>query len=698
MVDLAATVWRDYATAGVPGSGVNQPAKRDIRAWGTYLETMVSGAQVGGAVTFQTLAAANANLNYVANQTAWVVLDTTAANNGIYQKQGASGSGSWLRVGDLPYSFIRAVGGGTANAIVATTTIPIPASDGGALIVLPITTTNTATPVTVTFNGGAPLQIKTASGANVPIGGLVNGMLVEGFKAGSTFQLVSDIASAAIQTAAEAAQAAAEAAAASATGAAPVANRTVMQALDTSSKKTAVIYSEGGRNGLFVWDSSDLSAMVTLDTEQGVYVPPTSDTTGASGCWVRNYAPYRIPNVRAFGAKLDGTTNDSAAIMGALAVLGEAFIPWTVTGFVAGNVTLGTAQKIIGERKPVWKILSSASYGVRCTAYMSENGTALNQYAYLQGIVFDGSAVGDTIPALLMGTGDRVVYGLRVFNVDYKKCGAAYLEETHASNYVVDIQLTDCTCTQTRGRQVYSKRSRGFFTFRDFRIDHGQNTSQVTWEGARFEDMVGLELEKFDVVGPIDALVPTHTYQPTSIGIVLSGATGSASVWLTRVLVDSTRGPAILINNIFGVYGNFVQVYQNLGQGIDLENVSKSIFTNTRVEGAKDVSGAAASAAGVYMASCQDVIFDAFEIADCTGSGNVMVSCQDCKMTNGSSKLNTSYGFAEVTAATRNLRSGVTSAGNGVGSLLQIGAQSATANWWPNSGTFTSSTVGSSTV
>jgi hypothetical protein len=44
---------------------------------------------------------------------------------------------------------------------------------------------------------------------------------------------------------------------------------------------------EPGRDGTFVFDSSDLSAEVAADTLQGIYVPPSSDTTGASGAWVR---------------------------------------------------------------------------------------------------------------------------------------------------------------------------------------------------------------------------------------------------------------------------------------------------------------------------------------------------------------------------------------------------------------------------
>lgn len=44
---------------------------------------------------------------------------------------------------------------------------------------------------------------------------------------------------------------------------------------------------EIGREGRFIFDDSDLSAAVTADPLQGIYLPPASDVTGASGAWVR---------------------------------------------------------------------------------------------------------------------------------------------------------------------------------------------------------------------------------------------------------------------------------------------------------------------------------------------------------------------------------------------------------------------------
>ncbi|MEI3850034.1 MULTISPECIES: hypothetical protein [unclassified Ensifer] len=201
-----------YDIAGNPREIVPQ----DAQVWGTEVERGFLAFQAGGGIVFPSKSAMDAALTYNANQMAWVIGDVVVGNNGVYRKIGASGSGSWVRMGDLPYSFIVAsdAGAGTANAIQATTSIPVSSS---ALIWMNIFEANTASPVTVSFNGGAALTIKTNSGGNVAAAGLKAGMIILGIVSGATFRLVSDQASSAVLAGAEAA---ATAAAGSATAAA----------------------------------------------------------------------------------------------------------------------------------------------------------------------------------------------------------------------------------------------------------------------------------------------------------------------------------------------------------------------------------------------------------------------------------------------------------------------------------------------
>jgi len=303
-----------------------QPSKPEIRSLLAQYEAAIDAYSSGaGSIAKSTKALLDADLAHAADVTAWVYADPTVANNGIYRKSGASGAGSWSFILPLPYSFINAVdaGAGTANAIQATTSIPVSSS---ALVWMNVFEANTASPVTVSFNGGAALTIKTNSGNDVAPGGLVAGMIVMGIVSGSAFRLVSDQASAAIVAAAEAAQAAAEAAAASA-NIRYAATRTALKACNTN-VTTLAFLGEAGRNGLYEWTAGDFSSQIAADTAEGIYIKADA-IAATAGAWVRVAAS----DVSAFGAS--GTVNSSADIHAMATLLGYVRFP-------AGNTLVGS--------------------------------------------------------------------------------------------------------------------------------------------------------------------------------------------------------------------------------------------------------------------------------------------------------------------------------------------------------------------
>lgn len=208
MVLPAETIWRDFTTDGVPTSGVWKPKKSEIREQQKWLESAVNAGLSNGGLIYDTRANMNLDLNHDPHSSAWVVGDATASNNGIYQKTGASGSGSWVRFADLPYSFIRLsdVGAGTANAIQVTSSIPTSAS---VLRIANVFEANTGN-ITISENGGAAKSLLTNSGNQIAPGGLTSGMMIIYVDDGFSFRLLYDQVSASIVAAAEAAQAAAE--------------------------------------------------------------------------------------------------------------------------------------------------------------------------------------------------------------------------------------------------------------------------------------------------------------------------------------------------------------------------------------------------------------------------------------------------------------------------------------------------------
>jgi hypothetical protein len=212
MPDLAVAIWRDGPTS-MPA----QPDKAKIRDWGTWVEGVINAFTSNGGLIYTSVAALNADLAHAQPAMAWVLGDPTTAYNGVYSKAGASGAGYWVRIADLPYSYILATdnGVGSENAIQATSSIPISAS---ALVLVNVFEANTASPLTIQFNGGPVLTVKTNTGADIVPGGVVPGMALFGSVRGSTFRCINDVVSSAIVAAAQAAQTAAAASAALAAG------------------------------------------------------------------------------------------------------------------------------------------------------------------------------------------------------------------------------------------------------------------------------------------------------------------------------------------------------------------------------------------------------------------------------------------------------------------------------------------------
>ncbi len=107
-----------------------------------------------------------------------------------------------------------------------------------------------------------------------------------------------------------------------------------------------VMLTEAGREGIFIFDGSDLSGEITLDPLQGMYVAPSSDTTGASGAWVRQgelVTPFY------FGAVGDGTTDDLAAFQAFndwfFAVARTQYADFTGSFGLSGHLDIGPTAK-----------------------------------------------------------------------------------------------------------------------------------------------------------------------------------------------------------------------------------------------------------------------------------------------------------------------------------------------------------------
>ncbi|EPE98622.1 hypothetical protein [Rhizobium grahamii] len=451
-----AQILRDFITDGVPSSGANKPKKSEMRAWGSWVESIISAFTSNGGLIYSSLALLNADLARAANTMAWVVGDATAANNGVYGKVGASGTGSWTRRSDLPFSFIIGAdaGAGTANAIQSTTSLPVSSS---ALVVTNVFRVNTGSPVTISFNGGAALTIKSNSGNDIVAGGIVAGMLIFGYVSGSTFRLISDQVGSAIVAAAEAAAAAAAASAASINLPSisagdkgygltvntagngydknPVSivalTRTALKALTTAIDRP-VYLAESGREGMFKLRTG---SPPVSDTQEGVYV--VSNTAGFY--WERAYGAA-LPSVRAFGAVQDAVTDDTAAFQGALDVLGSAIMLASqgLKSKISGTIRLKNDRNhLLGVGRP-WLVSGTAT-----PIYVESS------FQKVGGFVIDGAAsVANT--AIRIRTSLRQMTTIDIGDLYLQDCFNG-IQDDNSTNVAIFVKIHDITMAGHRG-------------------------------------------------------------------------------------------------------------------------------------------------------------------------------------------------------------------------------------------------------
>lgn len=119
---------------------------------------------------------------------------------------------------------------------------------------------------------------------------------------------------------------------------APISREALAAVVDSS--KPALLQ-ESGREGLFLFETADLSSKVALDRQQAVYVAPSFDPSGASGAWVRQFSGPLISSW--FGAVGDGVADESASIQAALDYLegaGGGEIRMTKGSFIVSGTLL----------------------------------------------------------------------------------------------------------------------------------------------------------------------------------------------------------------------------------------------------------------------------------------------------------------------------------------------------------------------
>lgn len=123
------------------------------------------------------------------------------------------------------------------------------------------------------------------------------------------------------------------------------ANRAALAAIVGAAAGMARQLTESGREGMFVFEGANLAAEVANDVaQQGIYVPPAA-ADGSTGAWVRKFSGF--VDVRWFGAKGDGVTDDTAAFAAAFYAGSWVYAPRGT--YVVSQISIGGGKALVTD-------------------------------------------------------------------------------------------------------------------------------------------------------------------------------------------------------------------------------------------------------------------------------------------------------------------------------------------------------------
>lgn len=563
-------IFRDFVTDGVPASGPFNPHKPDIR---DTLKALTEGSE-----------------NFPDNR----VIRLNNAN------------------------------AGTANNIVVTASVAIPAAAYQVLYILNVTQENTG-PVTV--SGAINRDLVTNINQPIAPGYLIPGMALLCIDTGTELRLLSYGDAEAILAAAEDAAARAEAAAAGlnlpsagagdkgkallvnsdATGYTlgfveiTVEARSDLKALPVFFKSARL--TEAGREGTFLLKAG---SPPVSDPREGIYV--VSNTSG--------YYWSRIINEAArvfwFGAVANGATDDAPIVKDALLVVRDLLLPAKrpdggLSDYrFASTVTLNNGNCLRGDSSRS-KITISPLMAVDVFHYV---GTQIS--------VKDLLVYGNRTQTNFLHKFRTDLMNCSVIDIDnvWSDGCAGIFSDANSTFLLTNLTVTKCTNTGVTGRSLDFRDALAFIFFRRVAFDYVgvTNPSSNTYvvymannEGAIFED--------------VDVLGGTKVGFSDRDGFRFENC---RAIWLTRCMADHMGGWGFFVSDCDYVYfTTCTSSLCNKDQYYINTNSRWVTATNCYAGGSNGETGAIAGVHGWLVENSIQVTVNGGTVSNCTGKGVV---------------------------------------------------------------------------
>lgn len=621
------TVFRDFSTDGNPSTAPHEPVKADIRDLHNAHLVALTGA-TSGAIIKSSLSDLNGDLAHDADTMAWVVGDSTQGNDGVYQKQGASGAGSWTRLKDLPYSVIQLnnSNAGTANAIQATTAVNVPDAAYGALLVLNITAANTGA-VTLSVNGETAKPVVTNTNAAITSGYFVAGMAVLCIDDGTSYRLMSYGDASAIQASAEAAATAAQNSATQAAASLAAAGLPS----DLTGQAGKLLEVNGTEDG---YDFTDGASNLTRGDTSRPIVEILRDTP---------------PSISDFGGTGDGVTDDTTSIRNCLDTYGVCYLPYFMPGtytaadwYFGSEVALNDGQRVIGSKqKPTVKqsavdnlfVIKGNNTGVE-NLFIDQSATTLRDIS--QSTFFIDTSVKSLNAIEIKNIDAGIERDLTTLVNGYD----FMVDSGHASNIIVDLLVEDVNVWGSKGYPYYLRDVFAAIYFKKCTVEWTRQTDVPVYPGWTVIGGEGIFWDESVVQG----VGTTGVGNSASHGWSISG--GAAFGFRnTRADVCGGRGYSI-------VGANGIEMVMPIGslcgeEQFVFDGVNNLKLLSAYAGGRSGQAWSPTLKAGVWLLNSTGQSITDIKATLNTGSGIYVQNSNSTSITGGIAQSNVRYGVEE---------------------------------------------------
>lgn len=197
----------------------------------------------------------------------------------------------------------------------------------------------------------------------------------------------------------------------------------------------ATVLTQAGREGLFLFDPGNLADEVAADTASAIYVAPSSDPTGVSGAWVREFDGWLRPEW--FGAAGDGVSDDHAAFRAMSSLIaqaghGQISLAAKAT-YLVGNQTTGGVTYLTAESPLEFDGLSSLIVAMNGATLKTRGGLKFGTFDPVTGEPTAGSSTSTTAPSTQRA---HIGMTIRATNVGMVRIADGFLDGNSAAQTI----------------------------------------------------------------------------------------------------------------------------------------------------------------------------------------------------------------------------------------------------------------------